>query len=234
MNTIAIKASDRLGLENLNQSDLILPRIKLCQSMTRERSETSPKHIEGLEEGDFFNSLTGEKYGKEIRIIPVHFVRSRILFNERGTGGGFRCSSRNGIDGGHYSKTCETCLFSKWREKDPPECTEFKSLIGLLKPKLERVVLSFHGSAISVANDWLTRMSNLMDAEDKPIFHHEYRIQSILGGTSPQTYMTYSVQSAGTTVSEEEELARRIHGTVYQRTLALEAAPETDETEVPF
>ena len=47
-------------------------------------------YIEGIEPGDFFNSLTREIYGPEAYFLPVHFQKLWAVWVERDSGGGFR------------------------------------------------------------------------------------------------------------------------------------------------
>src|SRR5208282_345503 len=45
-----------------------------------ERSESDPKYIEGLRDGQFFNTITREIYGKKVLLVPLHFYKTRVLF----------------------------------------------------------------------------------------------------------------------------------------------------------
>ena len=49
-----------MGMENIKSEDLVIPRIKLCQSSSPQMKKSHELYIPGLEVGDVFNSLTGQ------------------------------------------------------------------------------------------------------------------------------------------------------------------------------
>lgn len=122
---LAVK-TERLGLENVNISDLTLARLKLGQALT---SEVVSKEAEP---GDFINNLTGFNYGKDIAVVPLIFIKSQIFWVDLKEGGGIRCRSFDGIGpvaGGECTGPCGTCENNKWTEKKgmrvPPACTQY-------------------------------------------------------------------------------------------------------------
>lgn len=79
------------GGENVTQDDMSVPFIKLAQALSPEVDESDPKHIEGLKQGDFFNSATQEVYSgsKGFTFVPCLYRRSYIEWTPRDSGGGF-------------------------------------------------------------------------------------------------------------------------------------------------
>jgi hypothetical protein len=75
------------GFENVNASELAIPFLKIASSQTPEVKKGNTKHVEGLEEGMIFNSVTKEFYNG-IMTVPC-FFRSRFVEWEKlgeGTG----------------------------------------------------------------------------------------------------------------------------------------------------
>tara|TARA_R110002020_G_scaffold165813_5_gene353544 strand:+ start:6741 stop:7490 length:750 start_codon:yes stop_codon:yes gene_type:complete len=66
------------GLENVGADDLALPFLKIAQAMSPQLKKHDGQHIEGLEEGDLFNSLDGTVYkqDKGITVVPVAYKRT--------------------------------------------------------------------------------------------------------------------------------------------------------------
>ena len=64
-----------MGMENVRSEDLVIPRIKLCHSISPQRKKTHEKYIPGLEEGDIFNTLTGEVWSmdKGVLVVPCAY-----------------------------------------------------------------------------------------------------------------------------------------------------------------
>src|SRR5271155_4629731 len=73
---------NRDGKDNVGQGDLLIPRLSLAQSMTPELKRTNENYNPDLEEGQFFNSVTGEIYGDSVTVIPLHFFKQYIQFAE--------------------------------------------------------------------------------------------------------------------------------------------------------
>src|SRR6266481_2377146 len=74
------------GGEEIDQSDLIIPRLGLAQKMSDEIDEDSPKYIPGLKEGMFFNNISKEIYGRAVNIVPVFKFASRVRWESREKG----------------------------------------------------------------------------------------------------------------------------------------------------
>jgi hypothetical protein len=114
----------RLGNENVTQADIIVPRLAICQSASFERKRSHAKYIEGLEEGQYFNTVTKEIYGREIVVMAVHFYHDRIRWGEE-IGENIRCRSDDGLVGvGDPGGNCLTCRFAaRGVEKKDGPCT---------------------------------------------------------------------------------------------------------------
>lgn len=184
----------REGLENVTREDLVLPRLAVCQSMTRERKKQNEDiYIAGLEEGDLFNNLTRRviKQGEHLDFIPIYISTSRIFFKDIDEGGGILCQSFNGIDGGQLSKTCAACPKSQFTSgaegSEPPECTEFKNVICKDAGTSELFIASFKSMELKPAKKWITLMNGRVHPKTRqpmPIFSQLYRMSTKPGSNS--------------------------------------------------
>lgn len=75
----------------ITMADTQIPYLLVLQSLSPQVSKASPNRVDGAEEGDLYNSGTGELYdGNEgITIIPCAFVRKWTEWGQRNKGGGF-------------------------------------------------------------------------------------------------------------------------------------------------
>ncbi len=78
------------GSENVDTSDLQIPRIGIVQALSPERKKNDPAYIEGAEEGHMFNSVTRELFKDPLLVIPVYYRKEFFLWRVRAQGGGFR------------------------------------------------------------------------------------------------------------------------------------------------
>lgn len=74
----------------IRAQDVALPFLKVAQKMSKQLSQRDPLYIEGLQEGDFFNSVTNEVYRGDtgVLFIPCAFRPSYTEWKPRDSGGG--------------------------------------------------------------------------------------------------------------------------------------------------
>jgi hypothetical protein len=77
-----------LGNENVDASALTIPKLDIIQSLSPQKQKSSPKYIEGAEEGKIFNSLTGELYDN-VFVINLMYETQFAVFKQRKYGAGF-------------------------------------------------------------------------------------------------------------------------------------------------
>ncbi len=133
-----------MGFEDEEAGDMIIPRVKIVQSLSPERKEKV------AEEGDIINSLTKEKLNGKV-FIPVFKFNNNIDWRERADGGGMLCIARDGkvgeaSDGTHLlCVTCKRCDFDNTKQgKDAlPKCTKYINFFGFLAGERMPIILSF-------------------------------------------------------------------------------------------
>lgn len=188
-----------LGTENIGSQDVILPRLGLCQSMSPQRKRSDPKYIEGLEEGNFFNTVTGIIYGNKVRVLPLLFYKQRIRFKPMDNGGGILCQAADGAHGvGDPGGPCIKCPKAQFQGTEPPECDEFYNFAtlvvmnGRFSPE-NLAVISMKSTAIPVAKAWNSKIR----LTQRDIFASMYDITSAEVKKDAQSWYTYVVNGAG-------------------------------------
>ena len=71
---------------NMTQDDLALPFLKVLGQLSPECNKRDAKHVEGAEPGMIINTVTNEIYDgvKGIDVVPVHYKRQYIEWQDRG------------------------------------------------------------------------------------------------------------------------------------------------------
>lgn len=176
---------DRRGSEKVDNSDLIIPRVGICQSLTPQRQKNRPEYIPGLEEGQFFNTVSGVIYPPTIKVVPLFFAKQRILFKEP-IGSGIECQSPNGKTGGRLSpQSCQACAKSQFGPNgEAPECTEFKNLVSLLPETMEIAVISAKSTTLKIMKQWVSEMR----AKNMPYFANIYELSTTTETKNNNTY----------------------------------------------
>jgi hypothetical protein len=184
------------GGENVDQTDVTIPRLALCQSMSDERKRGDSKFIPGLEEGMYFNSVSKKIYGDNVLVVPVFFYRTRIRFEDREKGGGILCQAQDAKTGvGDPGGDCLSCKLSQFVDGERPGCTEFKNMACLVVPeeglpKLEdAVIFGFKSTSIKAAKTWNT----LLRMRGLDYFSSIFEVTSKIEKNSKGTYYIPSI-----------------------------------------
>jgi hypothetical protein len=87
MDVMAEDSKSGSGFEGMSTNDIAIPFILLLQALSPQLRGTTK--ISGAEEGDFYNNVTKEVYGKNLSLIPCAFKKSWVEWIPRGQGGGY-------------------------------------------------------------------------------------------------------------------------------------------------
>lgn len=133
-----------LGFEDDDANDIIIPRVKVIQTLSPERKDKIAN------EGDIINSLTKEKLNGKV-FIPVFKFNNNIWWRDRSEGGGIRCIARDGKLGTMSDGTtllcasCKRCEFdnTKQGKESLPTCTKYINFFGFFAGERMPIILSF-------------------------------------------------------------------------------------------
>lgn len=222
------------GLENVEQRDMTLPRLGLCQSMSPQRTKSDVKYIHGLEEGMYFNTITGRIYGESVLIVPLLMYKTRILFNPIDEGGGIRCQAQDARHGvGDPSGDCERCPFGQFKDQQRPECDLFYNYASLAFAEDDAdgldassiVVVSLKSTGIKVAKDW----NALMRLRGTDSFAGLYEFSAAEQKKDNQRWFQSTIKNVGWVSEAQYRLAQGCYQMVKEAQLA--GRLKTDEND---
>lgn len=157
------------GQQHMDATDFVPPRVKVVQAMSKEAQD------DRAVVGDFYNTLTGENYGKSLLFIPLTTFKNRVLIvrDERQaevnkalklaklpetTRTGLACRSLDMFRGvGEPGIECEDCPLSAWHGQTPPVCTETYN-VAAMNTVGDLVILSFAKSAAKTGKKLISTM----------------------------------------------------------------------------
>jgi hypothetical protein len=89
--TINYAADAGAGFEGAGREAYAIPFLVILQSLSPQCKKSDPAYIKGAEEGDIYNSVSGELYaaGEGVRIIPCGYAQTFVEWITREKGGGF-------------------------------------------------------------------------------------------------------------------------------------------------
>lgn len=84
-----VRNSTGAGNDNVDASDMLIPRIKLLQSLSPELDTTKAAYLPGAKSGQFLNTNTQELFD-ELYLVNLFYEHMYCVFKKRKLGGGFK------------------------------------------------------------------------------------------------------------------------------------------------
>jgi hypothetical protein len=194
------------GMENARAEDFQIPRLQISQALSPQLMRTKPEYIPGLQVGQFFNTVTGEVYGDAIQVVPVKYSVSRLKF----TNNVLDCQSKNGVDGGHYSKFCSGCEKAKWgsgKDGKGTDCKEYRNWLLLDAKTGSPMSMSFKSASLAVAKTWATLIAGRKITvggirKDAPAYLTVYELKTVEKSVGNNTFFVPIVKVVAPTPTE--------------------------------
>lgn len=76
------------GLDNVNSSDMLVPRLTILQSLSPQLKQRDSAYIEGAEVGDICDVGTGQLFKSSLLFLPVYYRKDYLEWAPRSSGGG--------------------------------------------------------------------------------------------------------------------------------------------------
>lgn len=181
------------GLENVTRGDITFPRIQIAQSSSPVTKKSDDRHIEGIEEGDLYNTLTKEIYKTPLRVVPIYFFKHYIKFRPMEEGGGV-LRMQDTADG----ITLAELQFGPNGEK--PIWTELFDFLVYLPAYKAVAVMSMKSTQAKIAKKWLAQQTMFAG---RPSFAMTYLFRTVVEKGKVSSYYNYTEPSIGGFVDKD-------------------------------
>lgn len=189
-----------MGFEDEDSDDMIIPRIKVVQTLSPERKEKL------ADEGDIINSLTKEKLNGK-KFIPVFKFNSNILWKDRSEGGGIACHARDGRIGVLSNgiqlacAQCRKCEFdnTKTGKEALPTCTKYINFFGFFEGERMPIILSFAKTNFKEGK----KLYSLAKVTMQNMWNFGYSLDAKLQAKNGNEWYIIDVAPAGPTSEED-------------------------------
>ena len=207
-NNAAIQESLPLGFEDEDAQDMIIPRIKVIQSLSPERKDKI------AEEGDIINSLTKEKLNGKT-FIPVFKFNNNVRWKDRSEGGGILCISRDGKVGTQSDGTtlmcsaCKRCEFDNTKQgrEAVPTCTKYINFFGFFAGERMPIILSFAKTSYNEGR----KLYSLAKVTMQNMWNHGYTLESKLKAKAGNEWYICTVTPAGPTSEKDKKFGMALY-----------------------
>lgn len=192
------------GSENVTMSDMVVPRLELVQSLSPCRKKTDPNYIEGCEEGDLYNNVTRELYGKSVVVVPVAYKKEYLLWKQRDKGGGFK--------GAYETQEAAEHARDQLDDGDVIDVVDTAQNYCLLinGDRIEEIVISMTKSKMKVARRW----NSMIRLAGGDRFSKAYRINTVEDKSEKGEFYNVNVVSLGYVSMEVFKKAEKMYESV--------------------
>lgn len=158
------------GFEAININTIAIPFIKLAQDLSPQLKKSKPEYIEGLVVGDFFNSVTGNNYGKTFDFTVIKF--EHIFTEWKPNRGGF--VGYHDVDEAY--KIAVSTKFNEMKTSEGNDLIETYMYYILMSGKEKDGVLILSASSTAIKN--AKKLNSMMNMQyfangDKALPYHQ-------------------------------------------------------------
>ena len=197
-----------MGFEDEESNDLIIPRVKVVQTLSPERKEKV------AEEGDIINSLTKERLNGK-KFIPVFKFNNNVWWKDRSEGGGILCMARDGKVGKTSDEQtmlcqqCRRCEFdnSKTGKDALPTCTKYINFFGFFEGERAPIILSFSKTSYNEGK----KLYSLAKVTMQNMWNFGYYLNEKLMAKGNNEWYIPVMTAAGPTGEEDREFALNLY-----------------------
>lgn len=195
-----IKEGDVRGTENIGTADIKPPALRIAQGTSPEIKRAEPqKYIEGLREGEFFNSLTREIYGEgPIDLVFVNQLGHRnVEFdpNDKSVVLDF-----NVPDGDPRTQFSEAVVDGQKKRVKPKATLFYDYLVYVVHAErpAELMTMSLKSTQLKKARD----LNTILSGSKLPAFAHLFRATSVPEKRGSHNFYGWLIQPAGYVTEE--------------------------------
>lgn len=227
-NELAAQSGVPMGFEDEEASDVIIPRVKVIQTLSPERKDKV------AEEGDIINSLTKERLNGKV-FIPVFKFNNNVWWKDRSEGGGIQCIARDGKVGERSDGNtmlcaqCRRCEFdnSKQGKEAMPTCTKYINFFGFFAGERMPIILSFSKTCYNEGK----KLYSLAKVTMQNMWNYGYTINEKLMAKGGNEWYVPVMVAAGPTDEEDRAFAASLY-TMYRSNIQ-NVAYDMDEQATP-
>ena len=175
-----LEAMSGYGFEDADRDAYAIPFIRLLQTNSPQCNPDEAAYIDGARAGMFFNTVTGQLYGKEINVIPVHYGRDFVEWQPNR--GGFVAA--HGPDPSILDRVVEIDDKNNSILQNGNIIQDTRNHFVLLAdaPEAGPIIVSLNSTGIRHSKKWMSLLGNLIlpnSTKKAPMFAGVWKISSI-------------------------------------------------------
>ena len=226
------------GTQNISQEDLALPFLKVLGQLSPEVNKTHGKYVEGAEPGKIINTVTNELFD-EIQIVPCHYKRQYIEWQDRGTSTGAPVA----IHEADSDIISQTTRGKDYKDRLPNgnyldnTAQHFVLAIG---KNPQTALISMKGTQLKVSRKWNSMMMGIkMQGKNglftPPTYSHIYNLKSVQMSNDKGTWFGWDVAKANPVGDKNiYDMAKSFATSVGKGEVQAKHGSEDNESKQPY
>lgn len=199
---------DTRGKEAITKDDITLPRIQICQNNSPEKDEDDPKFIEDLSEGDLFNTLTQQIYGRGPITFAIIRLDKRAMQFKIGPDGK-RTKEIVDYNVAWDDPRCEFTTGEDGSTRVKPVATRFYDYLVFLPDTMEAAVISMSNTKFPIGK----KLNSLMALRPGAAWKGLYTLGVAKEEKNGNKYFNFVVKLAGATPQSVVDAAESLFTT---------------------
>ena len=190
------------GIANISQEDLALPFLKVLGQLSPEVNKRDAKFVQGAEPGMIINTVTNEIYDGEkgIEVIPCHYKRQHIEWQDRGESQGAPVKI---YEAGDDLPATTRDKFNKDRLANGNYLeTTANHFVVVLGKNPTTALISMKATQLKISRKWNTMMTGLKMKGSNgmftpPTYSHIYKLKTVQQSNDKGTWFGWDVARVG-------------------------------------
>lgn len=246
------------GFAGIDTDDLELPRLKLIQSISEEKTEFD------VGEGEFFHSVLEEGLGAELKMVPLIIQKAYVLWSPRHEGQGILARSNDGVHWTPSEGEFEVAPIKEMPKKkvtwtlaptvaesglaefgssvpddssSRPAATKQYNILAYLPdhPESSPCVITLQRSGIKIGRKLISKLKVATANKGVDLYSVQLTVSSAIDTNSEdQQYYTYKFDMDGFVADEETfKLCESMHKAYSKSGFSVKSEPNEEEN-IPF
>ena len=239
--TNLFEADANAGGENISQEDLALPFLKVLGQLSPEVNKQHAKYTEGAEPGMILNTVSGHLYdGKQgIEVIPVHYKRQLVEWQDRGSSTGAPVAIHN-ADSDIMSKTIRDKSYKDRLPNGNYIENTANHFVILLGDSPTTALISMKATQLKVSRKWNSMMMGIkLQGKNglftPPTYSHIYNLKTIQMSNDKGTWFGWDVTKVGPVQDKSVyELSKNFASQISKGKVKVKHGTEETSTNTPY
>ena len=198
------EADAQVGFENMDQSDLALPFLRILGQLSPQVNKRDAKYVQGAEPGMIYNTVTGELYDGEkgINVIPCYYKREYVEWQDRGEGAGAPVAVHSASSSIISEATRDSTNKDRLKNGNYLENTASYFVIITKDTGAETALITMKSTQLKISKTWNSMMNGLKLQGSKglftpPIYSHVYNMKTVQQSNDKGTWFGWTVSKVG-------------------------------------